>query len=147
MTIATALPAFTPSSSLPSHLDAPIKPEKTDPSAYPPRAAAAKDVSAAPVLAPAPNSGLHAWLNVLGAFMVFFNTWGILNTFGVFQTYYESGVLFQESSSNISWVGAMQAFLVMIGGLVSGPLYDKGKLSDSRPVLTLRSTGSTLTMK
>ena len=33
---------------------------------------------------------------------------GILNTFGVFQTYYESGDLFQETSSNISWIGSVQ---------------------------------------
>lgn len=35
--------------------------------------------------------------------MLFFNTWGLLNTFGIYQTYYESGALFQESSSTIAW--------------------------------------------
>jgi hypothetical protein len=34
---------------------------------------------------------------------------GILNTFGVFQTYYESGALFTETSSNISWIGSIQS--------------------------------------
>lgn len=32
-----------------------------------------------------PNGGLRAWLQVAGAFVLFFNTWGILNTFGVYQ--------------------------------------------------------------
>ncbi|POS78967.1 MFS monocarboxylate transporter [Diaporthe helianthi] len=81
-----------------------------------------------PAMMPPPNGGTRAWLQVFGAFGVFFNTWGLLNTFGVFQTYYETGNLFVESSSNISWVGSIQAFLVLTGGLISGPLYDKGFL-------------------
>lgn len=81
-----------------------------------------------PGITPPPNGGTWAWLQVLGAFGVFFNTWGLLNTFGVFQTYYETGELFVESSSNISWVGSVQAFLVLVAGLISGPLYDRGFL-------------------
>lgn len=55
-----------------------------------------------------PDGGLQAWLQVLGGFMIFFNTWGLLNTFGVFQTYYASGDLFTASSSDISWIGSIQ---------------------------------------
>lgn len=51
-----------------------------------------------------------------------------MNTFGVFQTYYETGKLFTETSSNISWIGSIQALLVNVGGLISGPLYDRGYL-------------------
>ncbi|CEJ94781.1 hypothetical protein VHEMI10293 [[Torrubiella] hemipterigena] len=75
-----------------------------------------------------PNGGTMAWLHVLGAFMLYFNTWGILNTFGVFQTFYESGTLFVQSSSNISWIGSIQAFLVLVVGFLSGPIYDGGHL-------------------
>jgi len=77
---------------------------------------------------PPPNGGLQAWLHVLGGFMLFFNTWGILNTFGVYQTYYESGSLFTESSSNISWIGSIQSYMVLTVGIVSGPIYDRGYL-------------------
>jgi hypothetical protein len=59
---------------------------------------------APPSPGPVPNGGLQAWLQVLGAWILFFNTWGVLNEFGVFQTYYESGDLFTSTSSNISWV-------------------------------------------
>lgn len=89
---------------------------------------AAEESAAPPAplgITPPPNGGARAWLQVFGAFGVFFNTWGLLNTFGVFQTYYETGELFVESSSNISWVGSVQAFLVLVGGLISGPLYDR----------------------
>lgn len=31
-----------------------------------------------------PNGGLKAWLQVLASFFLFFNSWGIVNTFGTF---------------------------------------------------------------
>ena len=60
--------------------------------------------------------------------MLFFNTWGLLNTFGVYQTYYESGQLFQANSSDISWIGAVQSFMLLLTGLLSGPIFDRGYL-------------------
>lgn len=77
---------------------------------------------------PPPNGGLRAWLHVLGGFMLFFNTWGILNAFGVFQTYYETGALFHKSSSDIAWIGSIQAFMVLFTGIFVGPIYDRGYL-------------------
>lgn len=75
---------------------------------------------------PPPNGGLVAWLHVVGGFCLFFNSWGILNTFGIYQTYYESGVLFHETSSTISWIGAIQAYMVLVVGFLTGPIYDRG---------------------
>ena len=63
---------------------------------------------------------------ILGGWMLFFNTWGILTSFGVFQTHYESHQLFHASPSKISWIGSIQACLIQFGGLFSGPLYDRG---------------------
>ncbi|KAL9110678.1 MAG: hypothetical protein Q9227_004855 [Pyrenula ochraceoflavens] len=87
---------------------------------------------------PPPNGGLQAWLHVAGGFSLFFNTWGILNAFGVYQTYYESGALFQKSSSDIAWIGAIQAFMVLLIGFFSGPIYDRGYL---RALLIVGSFG------
>jgi hypothetical protein len=87
---------------------------------------------------PPPNGGLKAWLHVLGGFCLFFNTWGILNAFGVFQTYYESGALFTETSSNIAWIGAIQSYMVLTVGFVSGPIFDRGYL---RTLLVIGSFG------
>ncbi|KAI0887626.1 MFS general substrate transporter [Annulohypoxylon maeteangense] len=87
---------------------------------------------------PPPNGGLVAWLHVLGGFMLFFNTWGILNAFGVFQTYYEGGAMFERSSSDISWIGSIQSFMVLLGGVFAGPIYDRGYL---RHLLILGSFG------
>ncbi|EED12119.1 monocarboxylate transporter, putative [Talaromyces stipitatus ATCC 10500] len=77
---------------------------------------------------PPPNGGLIAWLQVVGGFMLFFNTWGILNAFGVFQTYYESGALFDRSSSDISWIGSIQASMLLVVGFFTGSIYDRGYL-------------------
>lgn len=75
-----------------------------------------------------PNGGLIAWLQVAAGFMIFFNTWGMITAFSVFQTYYESGELFEASSSNISWIGSIQCFLLQLTGLIAGPIYDRGYL-------------------
>lgn len=78
--------------------------------------------------APPPNGGLMAWLQVAAGFVLFFNTWGMISAFSVYQTYYESGDLFQASSSNISWIGSIQSFLLQLTGLVAGPVYDRGQV-------------------
>ncbi|ORY59305.1 MFS general substrate transporter [Pseudomassariella vexata] len=73
-----------------------------------------------------PNGGFTAWLQVLGGFLLLFNTWGVMNTFGVYQTYYESGELFQESSTRISWIGSVQTFCLLFFGTLTGPIFDAG---------------------
>ncbi|KAA8574599.1 hypothetical protein EYC84_006041 [Monilinia fructicola] len=79
-----------------------------------------------------PNGGLLAWLQVVGSFFLFFNSWGIVNMFGAFQTFYESDLLSHESPSNISWIGSIQAFLLLLIGVITGPLFDAGLF---RPLL------------
>lgn len=48
--------------------------------------------------------------------------------FGDYQTYYETGARFVESSSNISWIGSIQTFLVFGVGALTGPVYDRGHM-------------------
>lgn len=72
-----------------------------------------------------PDGGLVAWLQVVGSFMVFFNAWGFANSFGVFQSYYESAWP-DVSSSDIAWIGAIQSFFLSALSVLTGPLYDKG---------------------
>ena len=105
-------------SSAENHVDAPAQ-SKTEQPVAPP-------ASSGPP--PPPDGGLLAWLHVLSSFFLWFNTWGILNAFGVFQTYYESGALFEASSSNISWIGSIQSFMLLVVGIFAGPLYDRGYL-------------------
>lgn len=51
---------------------------------------------------------------------------GVVNSFGAYQTYYETALLASSTSSAISWIGTVQAFLLIIVGVVSGPFYDRG---------------------
>lgn len=73
-----------------------------------------------------PNGGWMAWLQVAGAFFLMFNTSGITNSFGVFQTYYEKHILIHEDTSRISWIGSLQACLTLFVGALTGPLFDMG---------------------
>ncbi|PGH19204.1 hypothetical protein AJ80_04175 [Polytolypa hystricis UAMH7299] len=72
------------------------------------------------------DHGWLAWSQVLASFLLFFNTWGIVTTYGVFQTYYQEEMLDYESPSTISWIGSIQAFLLLFLGGVTGPLFDGG---------------------
>ncbi|KAM0807790.1 putative Major facilitator superfamily domain-containing protein [Seiridium cardinale] len=73
-----------------------------------------------------PDGGREAWLVVAGSMIALFHTWGVVNSFGVYQTYYETQLLSTSSSSDISWIGSLQAALLMMGGVFAGPLYDAG---------------------
>ncbi|KAK3987784.1 major facilitator superfamily domain-containing protein [Cladorrhinum sp. PSN332] len=75
---------------------------------------------------PVPDGGLQAWLQVLGSIAILVNTWGLINTFGVFQAYYETDLLKSHSSSEISWIGSCQGALLFLVGVFAGPLYDRG---------------------
>ncbi|KAI0149638.1 MFS general substrate transporter [Hypoxylon sp. NC0597] len=73
-----------------------------------------------------PDGGLDAWLQVFGAFVIMIATWGLVNSFGVYQTFYETDLLKSSTSSQISWIGSLQGAILMIGGIASGPLFDAG---------------------
>ena len=86
------------------------------------------------------DGGLVAWLQVVASFMLFFNSWGLVNTFGAFQSFYETQLLSHHTSSNISWIGSIQAFLLLLVGPLSGPLFDRGYMR------TLNVVGTVLIM-
>ncbi|PWY82720.1 MFS monocarboxylate transporter [Aspergillus eucalypticola CBS 122712] len=77
---------------------------------------------------PPPDGGLTAWLQVAGAFFLFFNSWGILNAYGVFQSYYQSDLIPTYSSSSITWIGTAQGFVLFLVGVIVGPIFDQGFL-------------------
>lgn len=83
-----------------------------------------------------PDGGLHAWLAVLGCCLVLFNCWGLVQAFGAFQSYYTVEILRSYDASAISWIGAVQSFLLPVVGVVTGPIFDQGYL---RTLLVLGS--------
>ncbi|KAG5756700.1 hypothetical protein H9Q69_013806 [Fusarium xylarioides] len=72
----------------------------------------------------APDGGFNAWLQALLAHIVFFNTWGVANGFGIFQQYYTQTL--GESQSTISWIGSAQVFFLFSVGVIAGRLTDAG---------------------
>ncbi|KAF7561630.1 hypothetical protein G7046_g2527 [Stylonectria norvegica] len=73
-----------------------------------------------------PDGGVVAWLQVAGSFLLFFNSWGIINAYGVFQTHDDTVTLVHNTPDEIAWIGSVQSFLLLIVGVVAGPLYDMG---------------------
>lgn len=51
---------------------------------------------------------------------------GFSHRFDVFQTYYESAEKFHSSSSDISWIGSIQALSLLVVGALTGPIFDRG---------------------
>ena len=75
---------------------------------------------------PLQDGGTRAWLQVLGSFLVFTNIWGLTFAFGAFQSYYELTYIPHESASAISWISTVSTFLLIVVGILSGPLFDLG---------------------
>jgi len=51
---------------------------------------------------------------------------GFTLSFGAFQAYYRHELLVESSASAISWIGTVQAWLLILVGVLSGPLFDLG---------------------
>ena len=85
-----------------------------------------------------PDGGKTAWFQVLASFLINMNTYGFANTFGAYQAFYKIGPLSGYSEFTISWIGTIQAALLLIIGAVSGPLFDKGHF---KPMIIIASLG------
>ncbi|OTB02075.1 hypothetical protein M426DRAFT_323019 [Hypoxylon sp. CI-4A] len=73
---------------------------------------------------PPPDGGVEAWTQVAMGWLVIFTTWGWVNSFGSFQTYYTSQL--PQSPSTISWIGSVQIWFCLFIGVFSGRLLDAG---------------------
>lgn len=71
-----------------------------------------------------PDGGAVAWTQVLCMHIVFFNTWGVANGYGVFQQYYLQ--ILGKSASSISWIGSVQVFFLFFIGVAAGRMTDVG---------------------
>ncbi|KZT52001.1 MFS general substrate transporter [Calocera cornea HHB12733] len=91
-----------------------------------------KEASEAPAAVPnpdgivIPDGGLQAWCTVAGAWLVSFSTFGYMNAYGVYQSYYIETLLPSYSPSAISWIGSVQTLLMMGTAGIAGKLLDMG---------------------
>ncbi|TKX21686.1 MFS transporter-like protein 111 [Elsinoe australis] len=77
-------------------------------------------------LAPPPDGGIRAWLQVFGCHLGMAAVWGSVMSWGAFQTYYTTTLLPQYPQSTISWIGSIQVTLIFFVGVASGRLTDGG---------------------
>ncbi|KAK3693041.1 putative monocarboxylate permease [Podospora appendiculata] len=72
-----------------------------------------------------PEGGLRAWLTASGTALIMFSTLGYVNSWGVYQSYYELHQLSANTPTQIAWIGSLQGFFVFAGGLFGGPMFDR----------------------
>lgn len=90
---------------------------------------------------PPPDGGLRAWTSVAAGHLVIMNTWGYINSFGVFQTYYATELGLPPAT--ISWIGSIQVFLLFFIGTFTGRITDAG-VSDTSGLHPLCTTSAAL---
>ncbi|RDB17265.1 Riboflavin transporter MCH5 [Hypsizygus marmoreus] len=74
-----------------------------------------------------PDGGWRAWSVVFGVWIFQFCTFGYTNAYGVFNDFYVREYLHENyTSSQISWIGSVQLFLVLSCGLIAGRGFDTG---------------------
>ncbi|KAM3499936.1 hypothetical protein MY10362_006844 [Beauveria mimosiformis] len=70
-----------------------------------------------------PDSGRRAWLVVISGFINFTASFGIINSFGTFQSEYEKSLGLPASTA--TWIGSAQMFVLFLSGSFIGPAFDK----------------------
>ncbi|TAQ85282.1 hypothetical protein B7494_g6387 [Chlorociboria aeruginascens] len=76
-----------------------------------------------------PEGGARAWAvaaGAAGAMMMAMMMMMIMLIYRrIYQEYYQTHQLRDQSPSNISWIGSLQTFFLLGGGIFGGPLFDK----------------------
>ncbi|KAH9948289.1 MFS general substrate transporter [Amylocystis lapponica] len=70
------------------------------------------------------DGGVQAWLCVFGAFLALFCSFGQLNAFGTFQSWYAEHELQELPASTISWIGSLQLWVFFFSGGFIGRVFD-----------------------
>ncbi|OCH87180.1 MFS general substrate transporter [Obba rivulosa] len=81
-----------------------------------------------------PDGGATAWLTVFGAFLALFCSFGQLNAFGTFQSWYASHQLRNLDASTISWIGSTQLWVFFFSGGFIGRIFDR---CGPRPIMAV----------
>ena len=71
-----------------------------------------------------PEGGLQAWLVTFGSFCGMFAAFGVCNSLGTFTAYLSEHQLKGYDESTISWIFSIYIFLIFVGGLQIGPIFD-----------------------
>jgi MFS family permease len=72
-----------------------------------------------------PEGGLNAWLVVLGSWCAMVQIFGLINTSGIFESYFKTHQLQDYSHSQIGWIFSLYLFVVFFIGVQVGPVFDR----------------------
>lgn len=70
--------------------------------------------------------GWRPWACLFGCFLLMFNSWGLVNAYGTFASYYSTNHLQGSTTILLNLVGSTQSFIVLILSTVAGRLLDAG---------------------
>ncbi|KAK1216430.1 hypothetical protein PQX77_020950 [Marasmius sp. AFHP31] len=73
-----------------------------------------------------PEGGAKAWFVVVGLACCLFTTYGYINSWGVFQTYYEQNLHIGLTPATISWIGAAQRAGFFFSVVIVKRLFERG---------------------
>lgn len=73
---------------------------------------------------PLGEDNVRAWLTVLGSSLVYFASFGVTNSFGFFQDYYQTHYLPEYPPSTIAFIGTLQISLMYVVAPIAGALSD-----------------------
>ncbi|KAG9377142.1 MFS 1 domain containing protein [Pyrenophora tritici-repentis] len=88
------------------------------------------------------EGGTRAWLTVVGSALVYFASFGFMNSFGFFQDFYQANYLSNYPPSTMAFIGTLQISLMYVMGSVAGSLFDSYGLKWLYPVGALGCYGS-----
>ena len=71
------------------------------------------------------EGGWRGWLTVMGSSLVYFSTFGVINSFGFFQELYQDVYLPNTPPSTIAFIGTLQITLMNILAAPAGSLFDR----------------------
>lgn len=94
------------------------------------------------------HDGRSAHLTLLGSFLVFYASFGLMSSFGFFQDFYAREFLVHTPESRIAFIGTLQMALTNLMAAVSGALCDrygvKVRLTHPFTIPTLYNTHTAL---
>ncbi|ODV72224.1 MCT family MFS transporter [Cyberlindnera jadinii NRRL Y-1542] len=72
-----------------------------------------------------PEGGLKAYTVVFGSFMGLIAAFGLLNTYGIIETYVSEHQLSDVPSSSVAWVFSIFGFISFLTSIISGTYFDR----------------------
>jgi hypothetical protein len=68
----------------------------------------------------------RAYVTLMGCFFLMFNSWGLVNAYGTFASYYKEELLPGRDILLLNLVGSTESFIVLVNSFIIGRLLDGG---------------------